>query len=64
MARSNVVLWKEVDLEVMPHFSLYFLEKNLCVHGKAVIILNDLLVSDRIPPQNIEAEQAVLGAIF
>lgn len=29
-----------------------------------MIILNDLLVSDRIPPQNIEAEQAVLGAIF
>jgi replicative DNA helicase len=28
-----------------------------------VIIMNDLL-ADRIPPQNIEAEQAVLGAIF
>lgn len=26
--------------------------------------MNDLLLSDRIPPQNIEAEQAVLGAIF
>lgn len=29
-----------------------------------MIIMNDLLLSDRIPPQNIEAEQAVLGAIF
>ncbi len=28
-----------------------------------MIIMNDLL-ADRIPPQNIEAEQAVLGAIF
>ncbi len=30
---------------------------------KVVIFMNDL-VTDRIPPQNIEAEQAVLGAIF
>lgn len=28
-----------------------------------MIIINEVL-GDRIPPQNIEAEQAVLGAIF
>ena len=49
--------------------SLLFFCKNgkidvgLFLNGRTVLNMTDLL-NDRLPPQNIEAEQAVLGAVF